>query len=50
MNTTLLTGGVLALRVKPSGSKYWIFNCFRPYTKQRANISFGAYAHAWLAG
>ncbi len=39
----LSDGDGLALRVKPNGSKSWIFNYSRPYTKKRANISFGVY-------
>jgi integrase len=39
----LADGDGLALRVKPNGSKIWIFNYTRPYTKKRANISFGSY-------
>jgi integrase len=45
----LADGGGLALRIKPSGSKYWIFNYSRPYTKKRANISFGCYPDLSLA-
>lgn len=36
-------GKGLFLRVKPSGSKLWIFNYSRPYTKQRANLGLGSY-------
>jgi hypothetical protein len=39
----LADGDGLMLRVKPNGSKLWLFNYCRPYTKKRANISFGAY-------
>ena len=39
----------LALRVKPQGSKLWIFNYSRPFTKKRANISFGNYPDVSLA-
>lgn len=45
----LSDGAGLALRIKPNGSKYWIFNYSRPYTKKRANISFGAYPSLSLA-
>ena len=31
------------LRVKANGSKLWLFNYSRPFTKKRANISFGVY-------
>jgi len=39
----LSDGGGLALRVKPAGSKIWIFNYQRPHTKKRTAISLGAY-------
>ncbi len=39
----LADGQGLMLRVKPSGSKLWLFNYFRPYTKIRANFSLGPY-------
>lgn len=45
----LADGEGLALRVKPQGSKLWIFNYSRPYTKIRANISFGNYPDVSLA-
>ena len=36
----LTDGNGLMLRVKPNGSKLWLFNYFRPFTKKRANLSF----------
>lgn len=39
----LSDGNGLMLRVKPNGSKIWLFNYFRPFTKKRANLSFGLY-------
>ena len=45
----LVDGDGLALRVKPSGSKLWIFNYFRPYTKKRTTLSFGSYPAISLA-
>ncbi len=39
----LIDGGGLALRVKPNGSKYWLFNYYRPHSKKRANLSLGIY-------
>lgn len=39
----LSDGEGLRLRVKPNGSKLWIFNYIKPATKKRANISFGVY-------
>jgi hypothetical protein len=38
----LSDGDGLQLRVKPSGSKIWQLNYFRPYTKKRTSISFGS--------
>jgi len=46
---SLADGDGLALRVKPNGSKLWLFNYYKPYTKQRANISFGVYPEVSLA-
>jgi len=45
----LADGDGLMLRVKPNGSKLWVFNYSRPYTKKRANISFGKYPDVSLA-
>ena len=45
----LADGGGLMLRVKPSGSKLWLFNYYRPYTQKRANISFGNFPAVSLA-
>jgi integrase len=45
----LADGNGLYLRVMPKGSKLWIFNYSRPYTKRRANISFGQYPTLSLA-
>ena len=39
----------LMLRVKPNGSKLWLFNYYRPFSKKRANISFGQYPEVTLA-
>jgi integrase len=40
---TLSDGGGLQLRVKPNGSKLWLFDYFKPYTKKRTSLSFGPY-------
>ena len=40
---TLSDGGGLQLRVKPNGSKLWLFDYYRPYTKKRTSMSFGPY-------
>ena len=45
----LFDGNGLQLRVKPNGSKLWIFDYPRPYTKIRTSISFGAYPALTLA-
>ena len=39
----LSDGGGLALRVKPNGTKTWLFNYYHPYTNKRNNISFGTF-------
>ncbi len=39
----LADGNGLYLRVKPNGTKFWLFNYSRPYTRKRANISLGEY-------
>ncbi len=36
-------GNGLYLRVKTNGTKLWVFNYSRPYTRKRANLSFGQY-------
>lgn len=46
----LSDGGGLQLRVKPNGSKTWLFGYYRPYTKTRTSLSFGAFPHMTLAG
>ena len=40
---TLSDGGGLQLRIKPNGSKLWLFDYKRPYTKKRTCVSFGSY-------
>lgn len=45
----LADGNGLYLRVKPNGSKLWLFNYTRPYTKKRANMSLGQYPSLSLA-
>ncbi|MEX2962032.1 integrase arm-type DNA-binding domain-containing protein [Microbulbifer sp. TYP-18] len=37
----LVDGDGLKLRIKPNGSKLWLFNYYKPHTKQRVNIGFG---------
>lgn len=45
----LADGESLALRVKPNGSKLWIFTYYRPYTKKRTSLSLGIYPTTTLA-
>jgi len=45
----LSDGDGLQLRIKPSGSKLWLFNYTRPFINKRANLSFGAYPALSLA-
>lgn len=45
----LSDGQGLCLRVKPSGSKIWLFNYYRPITKVRTNIGLGIYPEVTLA-
>lgn len=44
----LSDGQKLSLRVKPNGSKLWLFKYQRPYSKNRTNISFGSYPEVSL--
>ncbi len=45
----LVDGDGLALRIKPNGSKLWILNYYRPYTKKRTSLSLGTYPAVTLA-
>ena len=45
----LADGNGLYLRVKPNGTKLWLFNYSRLYTKKRANLSLGIYPSLSLA-
>ena len=46
---TLTDGDGLQLRVKPNGSKIWLLDYRRPYTKVRTSLSFGPYPDLSLA-
>ncbi|MBQ0724275.1 MAG: tyrosine-type recombinase/integrase [Cycloclasticus sp.] len=46
---TLSDGAGLQLRIKPNGSKLWLFDYLRPYTKKRTSLSFGSYPSVTLA-
>lgn len=45
----LADGKGLYLRVKPNGSKLWLFNYTRPVVKKRANLGLGNYPDLSLA-
>lgn len=45
----LADGSGLYLRVKPNGTKLWIFNYYKPYTNKRTDISIGQYPSIPLA-
>lgn len=45
----LADGQKLSLRVKTNGSKIWVFNYQRPYTKKRTCLGFGNYPEVSLA-
>lgn len=45
----LADGRGLQLRVKPNGSKLWLFNYTRPLTKKRTNMALGQYPDVTLA-
>jgi integrase len=45
----LSDGDGLNLRIKPNGSKLWLLNYYRPYTKKRANLGLGSYPEVTLA-
>lgn len=46
----LMDGKGLKLRVKPNGSKQWIFNYTQPHTQKRTNIGLGPYPDLSLEG
>lgn len=45
----LSDGGGLHLRVKPNGSKSWLFNYCRQFTSKRTNLGLGSYPEISLA-
>ena len=45
----LADGQGLQLRVKPNGSKLWLFDYRQPFTKKRKSISFGSFPELSLA-
>ncbi len=46
---TLSDGAGLQLRIKPNGSKLWLLDYLKPYTKTRTCLSFGSYPNLSLA-
>ena len=44
-----MDGSGLSLRIKPNGTKSWLFNYYRPYSKKRSNLSLGTYPQVTLA-
>ncbi|RTR38443.1 DUF4102 domain-containing protein [Shewanella canadensis] len=46
---SLCDGRGLRLRIKPSGSKIWLFNYVRPNTTKRTNLGFGPFPEVTLA-
>jgi len=46
---TLSDGKGLQLRIKPNGTKLWLFDYRRPYTNKRTCLSFGSYPELSLA-
>lgn len=44
----LYDGDGLQLRIKPNGSKTWVFNYTKPISKKRTNIGFGTYPEVSL--
>jgi len=45
----LSDGEGLQLRIKPNGTKTWLLDYFKPYTKKRTSISLGSYLSVTLA-
>jgi len=46
---SLSDGDGLLLRIRPTGSKVWIFKYYHPATNKRTNMAFGAYPEISLA-
>ncbi len=45
----MFDGGGLELRITKDSTKQWLFKYYKPLTKNRTNISFGAYPTTSLA-
>lgn len=46
---SLADGNGLYLRIKPNGSKLWLFNYIHPITKKRKNVGLGIFPDITLA-
>jgi len=46
---SLSDGDGLLLRIRPTGSKTWIFKYYHPATNKRTNMAFGTYPETSLA-
>lgn len=46
---SLSDGQGLSLRIKTNGTKLWLFNYYRPFTKKRNNLSIGIYPDVSLS-
>ncbi|MDA9272215.1 integrase domain-containing protein [bacterium] len=46
---SLFDGEGLQLRIKTNGSKLWLFDYYRPFTKVRTCLSFGSYPEVSIA-
>jgi hypothetical protein len=46
---SLADGSGLFLRVHPNGTRSWLFNYFKPFTRARSNIGLGQYPAVGLA-
>ena len=45
----LADGDGLFLRVKPTGTRTWLYNYFKPYTRTRSNLAIGQYPGVTLS-
>ena len=45
----LSDGEGLSLRIDPNGSRYWLFNYYKPHVKKRSSMYFGLYPEITLA-
>ncbi|MDO7084013.1 integrase domain-containing protein [Pseudocolwellia sp. AS88] len=45
----LSDGGGLQLRIRPNGTKTWLLDYLKPFTKKRTSLSFGSYPDISLA-